>query len=133
MKQKKLSKKQLEQLTLDLKKHNKNMKEKRMFDLVISSLDDFILYRKGQLFKPIKSKSNSNYIPKASQVQTFNHKINSLTDSGSLSTIKDIPKSNEKLTYSGTYIKGIATMHKSNSIPVGQDDDPVNYSTMRRN
>lgn len=133
MKQKKLSKKHLEQLSLDLKKHNKNMKEKRMFDLVISSIDDFILYRKGQLFKPIKSKSNSNYIPKASQVQTSNHKINSLTDSGSLSEIKEIFKNAEKMTYSGTYIKGIATMHKSNSVPVGQDDDPVNYSTMRRN
>lgn len=133
MKQKKLSKKQLEQLSLDLKKHNKNMKEKRMFDLVIPSLDDFILYRKGQLFKPIKSKTNSSYIPKASQIQTSNHKINSLTDSGFLSEIKETFKNTEKLTYSGIYIKGIATMHKSNSVPVGQDDDSVNYSTMRRN
>ena len=35
--------------------------------------------------------------------------------------------------YSGDYITGLATMHKSNIVPVGRDDDPKNYATMRRN
>jgi hypothetical protein len=35
--------------------------------------------------------------------------------------------------YSGEYITGLATMHKSNIVPVGKGDDPKNYSTMRRN
>jgi len=34
--------------------------------------------------------------------------------------------------YSGSYIKGLATMHKSNTVPVGSAD-PKDYSTMRRN
>lgn len=34
--------------------------------------------------------------------------------------------------YSGDYVTGIATMHKSNLVPVGRDDNPENYSTMRR-
>jgi DNA segregation ATPase FtsK/SpoIIIE-like protein len=34
--------------------------------------------------------------------------------------------------YTGTYIKGLATMHKSNTVPVGSAD-PKDYSTMRRN
>lgn len=39
----------------------------------------------------------------------------------------------ERKEYSGDYIVGIATMHKSNAVPVGRDDNPTDYSTMRRN
>lgn len=52
----------------------------------------------------------------------------------SLST-ESIPGSGTKKespVYSGDYIVGIATMHKSNLVPVGRGDDPSNYATMRR-
>jgi hypothetical protein len=39
----------------------------------------------------------------------------------------------ETKVYSGDYMIGIATMHKSNLVPVGREDNPINYSTMRRN
>jgi len=39
----------------------------------------------------------------------------------------------EKRTYTGDYIVGIATMHKSNLVPVCKDDQPEHYATMRRN
>lgn len=39
----------------------------------------------------------------------------------------------ERQEYSGDYIQGIATMHKSNLVPVGKNDDPKSYATMRRN
>ena len=35
--------------------------------------------------------------------------------------------------YSGDYVTGLATLHKSNIVPVGRNDDPVDYATMRRN
>lgn len=38
----------------------------------------------------------------------------------------------ETKVYSGDYMVGIATMHKSNLVPVGRGDNPVDYSTMRR-
>ena len=38
----------------------------------------------------------------------------------------------ETKVYSGDYMIGIATMHKSNLVPVGRGDNPINYSTMRR-
>ena len=37
----------------------------------------------------------------------------------------------EENRYTGSYIKGIATMHKSNSVPVG-NADPKEFATMRR-
>src|SRR6056300_128019 len=35
--------------------------------------------------------------------------------------------------YSGDYVQGLATLHKSNIVPVGKEDNPVDYATMRRN
>lgn len=40
---------------------------------------------------------------------------------------------NETKQYTGSYITGIATMHKSNLVPVSRDTDPKIYATMRRN
>ena len=34
--------------------------------------------------------------------------------------------------YSGDYITGLATMHKSNTVPVGRGDDAKAYAQMRR-
>ena len=35
--------------------------------------------------------------------------------------------------YSGDYITGLATMHKSNTVPVGRGADPKEFAQMRRN
>ena len=34
--------------------------------------------------------------------------------------------------YSGDYIVGLTTLHKSNIVPVGRGDDPKEYAKMRR-
>ena len=34
--------------------------------------------------------------------------------------------------YTGDYITGLATMHKSNTVPVGRGSDPKIYAQMRR-
>ena len=39
----------------------------------------------------------------------------------------------EKKTYTGTLVKGIATMHKSNAVPVLNNEDATAISQMRRN
>ena len=38
----------------------------------------------------------------------------------------------EPMKYTGTLIKGIATMHKSNAVPVINDDEAKDISRMRR-
>ena len=40
---------------------------------------------------------------------------------------KDIPQ------YTGTKVKGIGTMHKSNAVPVFSDEEAIAIATMRRN
>ena len=38
----------------------------------------------------------------------------------------------EPQQYTGTLVKGIGTMHKSNAVPVGRGDDVKSYAKMRR-
>jgi hypothetical protein len=55
----------------------------------------------------------------------------------SLSTSDSIPGNGtgkpERKEYTGDYIVGIATMHKSNLVPVSRGVDPKDFATMRRN
>ena len=53
-------------------------------------------------------------------------KIPSLPFSGAPCTKKDSP------VYTGSLIKGIGTMHKSNAIPIFSDEQAVEIATMRR-
>ena len=38
----------------------------------------------------------------------------------------------ENIHYTGTFVKGIATMHKSNAIPILNQEDAINIAKMRR-
>ena len=62
--------------------------------------------------------------------------VSNTTTYSTASTSNAIPGNGTKAetpTYSGDYIIGIATTHKSNLVPVGRRDDPKHYATMRRN
>jgi len=39
----------------------------------------------------------------------------------------------EQQKYTGTLIKGVATMHKSNAVPISSREQAIEVSTMRRN
>lgn len=54
------------------------------------------------------------------------HKIPSLPFSGGVCTKPDSP------VYTGTKVKGIGTMHKSNAVPIFSDEEAVDISKMRR-
>ena len=54
-------------------------------------------------------------------------KIPSLPFTGAPCTKKENP------VYTGTKMKGIGTMHKSNSVPIFSDEEAVAIATMRRN
>jgi hypothetical protein len=51
----------------------------------------------------------------------------------SLNSVVHETSKNESLKYTGTLIKGIATMHKSNAVPVINDEEAKDISKMRRN
>lgn len=62
--------------------------------------------------------------------------VSNTTTYSTTATSNTIPGNGTKTEtpeYSGDYIIGIATTHKSNLVPVGRGDDPKHYATMRRN
>lgn len=77
-----------------------------------------------------KKKEFKEYVPESTfRRSTPNYP--SLSEKGAVlghDTGKQQPKQ-----YSGDYVIGIAAMHKSNLVPVGREDSPESYATMRRN
>ena len=49
------------------------------------------------------------------------------TVSSTSGTKKESPK------YTGTYVKGISTLHKSNAVPIVSKEEAIEHSQMRRN
>lgn len=76
--------------------------------------------------KKTVSKNVSTWTPSKSYVRET-PKIASLPFTGGVCTKKENP------VYTGTAIKGIGTMHKSNAVPIFSDEEAVAIATMRRN
>lgn len=68
------------------------------------------------------SKSYSLSIP----AERDNKHIKSLGSNAGVAVLKESP------VYTGTKVKGIATMHKSNAVPVFSDEEAIAISSMRR-
>ena len=64
--------------------------------------------------------------PPARSYRGSDAKINSV-DTGWVPCVKP-----EDKVYTGTMVKGIGTMHKSNAVPVFSDDEAIEISKMRR-
>jgi hypothetical protein len=124
-KKKPLTKSQIEKLTVAHRKHNKFLKSIRSETL---SFDDYVLYTRGQ-YKPKTQKKPQEYKPSAvfSRPNSSTNNIPSL-DSGTYNAFKkETPK------YTGNLIVGIATMHKSNAVPVMRGTNQAKeISSMRR-
>jgi hypothetical protein len=69
-----------------------------------------------------KEKSSGNKIP--------SYKVHREVPTSDV--ICKIPGRKDANEYTGTYITGIAQMHKSNAVPVGRGTDPKIYAQMRR-
>lgn len=137
-KKKALSANQRSAYEVEWRKHNKQMRQKHLHDLQFETLDDYIAYVRGE-YKP-KSKAQvvtTPYIASGNvRRDDGNSKIPSLVSKDSFAPCTK----KERLVYTGERrLVGIATMHKSNMVPVFADEDDKNGSkqateiaTMRR-
>jgi len=91
-------------------------KEKREYEKLLSGIS-----KVKQEFKDYKPK------------QAFTRDVKEYPSMSTSDVIPGTCSKTEPQQYSGDYIVGIATMHKSNLVPVGKDQDPAEYATMRRN
>lgn len=125
-KKKPLTQNQIAKLEVEWRVHNKRMRKINCHSAQFDTLDDYIKYIRGE-YKP--KKEFKEYVPKEPYVRhTESHP--------SLKTSDVIPGAcakKESPQYSGDYIIGIGTMHKSNLVPVGRGSDPKDLANMRRN
>lgn len=75
--------------------------------------------RKQKASEPYVTPTEKTYVRETQKYPSL------VTSSGSTAKV-------EANQYTGDYFIGIATMHKSNLVPVGRGDDAKSYATMRR-
>ena len=94
--------------------------------------------RKEKLVRDYEKKFSLGTVTKRKKFEAYVPENNYVRDtvdypSADASSDSNLTAKPERKEYSGDYLVGIATMHKSNLVPVGKGDDPTHYSTMRRN
>lgn len=81
--------------------------------------------RRGTASQPLVRPSLSPKYPPGREPQQHIPSLNGGVDTGPALKLKD-------KVYTGTKIKGIGTMHKSNAVPIFSDDEAVAIAHMRR-
>jgi hypothetical protein len=114
-KAKKLTQKDIERLKVEWRQYNKRMRQQHCHSQQFEHFEDYIAYTRGQ-YKPKRreEKEFKTYAPSQPYVRDT-------TQYPSLKTSDTIPDScakRESQKYTGDLICGIATMHKSNAVPV---------------
>lgn len=105
--------------------HNKDLRSKGLHSLQMN-LEDFIAYCHGEYKAKAKPQTTAKDWMQAKpyvREQTYVTSIDSMAGS----TARPDPK-----VYTGTLIKGIATMHKSNAVPIIDKKQAEEISNMRR-
>jgi len=128
----KITKAKMADLQENWRQHNKSMKQKGMHDMRYERFEDYLDYCFGRVkvdkkkFTPATPKTTSYAEQRCVE---FREKYKSVpmstVDNGSCRKV-------EPQKYTGTLIKGIATMHKSNAVPVIDEEQAKDIARMRR-
>lgn len=82
---------------------------------------------KGEVYEKYTPPPFKAYKPPPNPYYRETPKYNSFTSSGAINTSKP-----ERKEYTGTLVTGIATMHKSNAVPIINDQEAKDIAAMRR-
>ena len=82
---------------------------------------------------PIAKKSRTReFVPLTTKQEVYRRETQHIPSLSSKNSMVGSTAKRETQQYTGDYLVGIATMHKSNLVPVGRGDNPEAYATMRR-
>jgi hypothetical protein len=113
----KLTDNQYHKMCMDWREYNKQMKR---CGLDGKTLDEYIAYRQGKYKPKLKGISVPKY-------EFSNHREKYPSGDGIGTTY-----ARKENVYTGTLIKGIATMHKSNAVPIIDQKQAEEIARMRR-
>lgn len=115
---KKLSDSELRKMEQAWQAYNKEM---RRFGMGFKTLDEYIAYRQGRTKPKLRGTKLPDY-------QVSDHRTRYPSSGDQVGYLPARPAK----TYSGTLVKGIATMHKSNAVPIISEEQAIEVSRMRR-
>ena len=118
----KLTDANIKKWTQEMHAHNKRQKQMGLPKL---TFEEYVNYIHGRPAKSVKS-SFSEYSSVA------NPSYRSTPNYPSRDTGCGVAGKKENMRYTGTLVKGIATMHKSNAVPIIDDQEAKDISRMRR-
>lgn len=118
---KKLSDSQFHKFAMELNSYNKQMKK---YGLKPKTLDEYIAYRQGKYKPQLKGVVKDPL--KATTLRRESPVVPSYGDQ-----VGSIPAKPEQ-KYTGTLIKGLAVTHKSNIVPVMNQEQAEDIARMRR-
>ena len=132
-KQPKLTKQQLANMSEDYRLHNKKMRQSNNLSLCFPTFEGYLDWRFGRIpaSSSVRPSTFFNQDMKHMFVRDTRNTRHSVSSKVSVN-MKNATAKTESNSYSGTYVTGLATMHKSNIVPVGKGTDPKDYATMRR-
>jgi hypothetical protein len=135
-KKKPLNQKDIERYTVQWRQHNKRMRQQHMHSMQYDTVEDYIAYCRGE-YKPKNTPKPQPYKPDTSW-RNDQPKITSVMEeaikNGTWAKMNGSGAGTKKETikYTGTLIKGIATMHKSNAVPIINKEQAQDIARMRR-
>ena len=125
----KITKAKMSELQENWRQHNKSMKQKGMHDMRYEKFEDYLDYCFGRVKLDKKKFTPATRPTTYRRDEDHRERYPSVPmnpiDNGSCRKI-------EPMKYTGTLIKGIATMHKSNAVPVIDEQHAKDIARMRR-
>ena len=139
----KITKGKLKELELRWREHNKRMKQNHMHHMRYDKFEDYVDYCYGKTKMPdprdYRTFKPANRQPswRVQQDKEHREKYPSLMEqqmkSGTYKADGNGMRKKEPMKYTGDLIQGIATMHKSNAVPVMKGTDQAkDIARMRR-
>lgn len=123
----KLSQKRRQGLKSEWHEHNRWLKQNGMPKITLAEYEDYVCGRSQKTEPDRTSKLSKPASPHLDRMEAYK----SIPSHGIKHASGDCARK-ESPKYTGTYVKGVATMHKSNAVPVVDDQHAKDLASMRR-
>jgi len=117
----------MDRMIAECKQYNKDMREVGCYSQQ-KDLNEYINYRYGRTGKVTRSSAVA--VANDREAQPLYRREETVVKS--LNSGCMVATGTEERKYTGTLIKGVATMHKSNAVPVFNDEQYKDVASMRR-
>ena len=126
-KKRKAKKLDMSKVEVQCRQYNKSMRRTHMHSCQFNTIDEYVEYISGKL-KPKKRE----FIPYEPTPTISKQDYPSNTPKSPVHGVPQAGRKRESPVYTGNYIVGIATMHKSNAVPITNQEQAIEIARMAK-